>query len=143
MLERARAGRFRQIEVNRGLPAPFLVKYFERVGNEWRIQESVRKMVDFSHMNLAAPWAGLPPIDLLLLRNVLIYFSSDVRRTILQNVRRCLRRDGYLFVGGGETSLVLDGSFETMRSGRTVYYQVSPGQERRRLPDETEGQRSA
>jgi chemotaxis protein methyltransferase CheR len=124
MLERARAGRFRQIEVNRGLPAPLLVKYFERNGNEWRIAEPIRRMVDFSHINLAAPWPGLPAMDLLLLRNVLIYFSSDVRRTILQNVRHCLRRDGYLFVGGGETSLVLDRTFEPVRSGKTVYYRL-------------------
>jgi chemotaxis protein methyltransferase CheR len=129
MLERARAGRFRQIEVNRGLPAPFLVKHFERDGNDWRIAEPIRRMVDFSHVNLAAPWPGLPSMDLLLLRNVLIYFSSDVRRTILQNVRRCLRRDGYLFVGGGETSLVLDRTFEPVRSGKTVYYRVAQAQD--------------
>jgi len=124
MLERGRAGRFRQIEVNRGLPAACLLRYFEREGSEWRIREPIRRMVEFSHMNLAAPWPPLPAIDLLLLRNVLIYFSSDVRRTILQSVRRALRRDAYLFVGGGETSLVLDGSFETVRSGKTVYYRI-------------------
>jgi chemotaxis protein methyltransferase CheR len=125
MLARARSGRFRQIEVNRGLPAPLLVKYFERIGNEWQIREPIRRMVDFSHLNLAAPWPGIPSMDLLLLRNVLIYFSSDVRRTILQNVRRCLRRDGYLFVGGGETSLVLDRTFEPVRAGKTVYYRAA------------------
>ena len=125
MLARARSGRFRQIEVNRGLPAPFLVKYFERIGSEWQIREPIRRMVDFSHLNLAAPWPGIPSMDLLLLRNVLIYFSSEVRRTILQNVRRCLRRDGYLFVGGGETSLVLDRTFEPVRAGKTVYYRAA------------------
>lgn len=134
MLERARSGRFRQIEVNRGLPAPLLVKYFRREGNEWRIDESIRKMVDFSQINLAAPWPGLPSVDLLLLRHVLIYFSSDVRRTILQNVRQCLRRDGYLFVGGGETSLVLDRTFEPVRWGKAVYYRVSENETRRGRP---------
>lgn len=124
MLSRARAGRFRQIEVNRGLPAPFLVKYFQRIGNEWHIREPLRKMVDFSHLNLAAPWPGLPAMDLLLLRNVLLYFSSDVRGTILQNVRRTLRHDGYLLVGGGETSLVLDRTFEAVRSGKSVFYRI-------------------
>jgi chemotaxis protein methyltransferase CheR len=127
MLERARAGRYRQVEVNRGLPAPLLVKYFDRIGNEWHIREPVRSMVDFSHLNLAAAWPGLPPVDLLLLRNVLIYFSSDARGTILQNVRRTLRRDGYLFVGGGETSLVLDRTFEAVREGRAVYYRLPDG----------------
>jgi chemotaxis protein methyltransferase CheR len=130
MLARARAGRYRQIEVNRGLPAPLLVKYFERIGNEWQIRDPIRQMVDFSQVNLAAPWPGMAPVDLLLLRNVLIYFSSDVRRTILQNVRTCLRRDGYLFVGGGETSLVLDRTFEPVRAGKTVYYRIRPDGDR-------------
>ena len=126
MLERARAGRYRQVEINRGLPASLLVKYFERNGNEWEVREPIRNMVDFSHMNLAAAWPGLPSVDLLLLRNVLIYFSSDVRTTILRNVRKTLKRDGYLFVGGGETSLVLDRTFEAVREGRAVYYRIGP-----------------
>jgi chemotaxis protein methyltransferase CheR len=81
-------------------------------------------MVEFSHLNLAGSWPPLPLVDLLLLRNVLLYFSSDVRRTILQNVRRTLRQDGFLFVGGGETSLVLDPTFEPVRTGKTVYYRL-------------------
>jgi chemotaxis protein methyltransferase CheR len=124
MLARARAGRFRQVEVNRGLPAALLVRHFERIGNEWQIQDPVREMVEFSHLNLARPWPALPAMDLLLLRNVLLYFSSDVRKTILQNVRKTLRRDGSLFVGGGETSLVLDPTFEPVRTGKTVYYRL-------------------
>ncbi len=122
MLTRARAGLFRQVEVNRGLPAALLVRHFDRIGSEWQIRDSIRAMVEFSQLNLARPWPGLPAMDLLLLRNVLLYFSSDVRRTILQNVKKTLRRDGYLFVGGGETSLVLDPTFEAVRTGRTVYY---------------------
>ncbi len=124
MLARARAGRFRQVEVNRGLPAALLVRHFERIGNEWQIRDSIRTMVEFSHLNLARPWPALPAMDLLLLRNVLLYFSSDVRKTILQNVRKTLRRDGYLFVGGGETSLVLDPTFEPVRTGKTVSYRL-------------------
>jgi chemotaxis protein methyltransferase CheR len=124
MLERARAGRYRQVEINRGLPAALLIKHFERDGNEWQIKEPVRSMVEFSHLNLSAAWPGLPPVDLLLLRNVLIYFSSEVRATILRNVRQTLKKDGYLFVGGGETSLVLDQTFEAVREGRAVYYRI-------------------
>jgi chemotaxis protein methyltransferase CheR len=124
MLARARSGLFRQVEVNRGLPASLLVRHFQRIGSEWQIHDSIRAMVEFSHLNLARSWPALPAIDLLLLRHVLLYFSSDVRRTILQNVKKTLRRDGYLFVGGGETSLVLDPTFEPVRTGKTVYYRL-------------------
>lgn len=124
MLERARAGVYRQIEVNRGLPAACLVQHFERRGQDWKVKDRVRAMVEFSHLNLAAPWPSLPLFDVILLRNVLLYFSSDARRTILLGVTRQLRPDGYLFLGGGETILSLDRSFETARAGKAVCYKV-------------------
>lgn len=124
MLERARSGVYRQIEVNRGLPAACLVRHFERCGQDWKVKDRVRAMVEFSHMNLAASWPSLPLFDVILLRNVLLYFSSEARRTILLGVTRQLRPDGYLFLGGGETILSLDRSFETARAGKAVCYKV-------------------
>lgn len=124
MLERARAGRYRQLEVNRGLPAAYLVKYFERRDNEWIIGERPRRMVQFSQLNLAGPWPPLPPMDVILMRNVLLYFSSETRRTIYRNVGALLRPDGYLFLGGGETALALDKSFEALRVGKAACYQI-------------------
>jgi len=124
MLERGRAGAYRQIEVNRGLPANYLVKYFERVGDEYRVKERVRAMVRFSHLNLVEPWPKLPPFDVILMRNVLLYFSSETRRTILQSVVKSLRSDGTMIVGGGETSLALDRTFEPVRIGKAVCYRL-------------------
>ena len=124
MLQRARTGVYRQIEVNRGLPATLLVKYFERNGEEWRVKERVRRMVQFSHLNLIEPWRNLPLLDVILMRNVLIYFSNETRRTILQSVLKTLRPDGYLILGGGETSLALDRTFEPVRIGKAVCYRI-------------------
>ncbi|HEY6572694.1 MAG TPA: protein-glutamate O-methyltransferase CheR [Candidatus Eisenbacteria bacterium] len=123
-LQRAREGVYRQIEVNRGLPAPYLVKYFDRVGEEWRVKERVRGMVEFSQLNLIEPWPAFSRPDVILLRNVLLYFSSDARKTILQNVVRTLRPDGYLFLGGGETMLALDRTFESVRIGKAICYRI-------------------
>jgi chemotaxis protein methyltransferase CheR len=81
-------------------------------------------MVEFSHLNLATAWPSLPLLDVILLRNVLLYFSSDARRTILQGVTRQLRQDGYLFLGGGETILSLDRTFESARAGKAVCYRT-------------------
>lgn len=124
VLERARQGVYRQIEVNRGLPAAYLVKYFERAGEDWRVKERVREMVAFSQMNLIEPWPNFPRPDLILLRNVLLYLSSEARRTILQSVVKTLRPDGYLFLGGGETMLALDRTFESVRIGKAVCYRL-------------------
>jgi len=124
MLARARAGVFNQIEVNRGLPARLMLKYFECVGAEWRLHPHVRQMVEFQHINLAAPWPSLPQMDFIFMRNVLLYFNLETRKSILANVGRTLRPDGYFFMGGGETTLITDRSFESVRTGKAVCYRI-------------------
>jgi chemotaxis protein methyltransferase CheR len=112
VLERARQGRYTQMEVNRGLPARLLVKYFQRQGLDWQLHGDVRRMVEFRPLNLIEPWPPLPPLDVIFLRNVLIYFDADARREVLGKVRRVLRPDGSLFLGGAETVMHLDDTFE-------------------------------
>jgi chemotaxis protein methyltransferase CheR len=124
MLARARVGVFSQIEVNRGLPARLMLKYFDRDGSEWRLKPSVRQMVEFQQLNLAGVWPVLPAMDIILMRNVLLYFSLETRKVILARVGRTLRPDGYLFLGGGETTLITDRSFEPVRVGKAVCYRV-------------------
>jgi chemotaxis protein methyltransferase CheR len=124
MLARARAGVFNQIEVNRGLPARLMLKYFECEGSEWKIHPHVRQIVEFQNINLAAPWPSLPPMDFIFMRNVLLYFSLETRKSILTNVVRTLRPDGYFFLGGGETTLITDRSFESVRTGKAVCYRT-------------------
>ena len=75
ILERARNGRYGQHEVNRGLPATLLVKYFEQEGAQWRVTDEIRQMIDFRQMNLVQPWARRPPMDVIFMRNVLIYLG--------------------------------------------------------------------
>jgi len=124
MLARARAGVFNQIEVNRGLPARLMLKYFECEGSEWKIHPHVRQIVEFQSINLAAPWPSLPAMDFIFMRNVLLYFNLETRKSILANVARTLRPDGYLFLGGGETTLITDRSFESVRTGKAVCYRT-------------------
>jgi chemotaxis protein methyltransferase CheR len=114
MIEKARTGRYTQLEVNRGLPAALLVKYFTKRGVEWELRKELREWVEFRRMNLKEPLTGLPPMDLIFMRNVLIYFSLPTKREILGRVRQALKSDGYLFLGGAETALNIDESFERM-----------------------------
>ena len=124
MLARARAGVFNQIEINRGLPARLMLKYFDCVGAEWRIHPHVRQMVEFQHINLAASWPSLPSMDFIFMRNVLLYFNLETRKSILAKLGRTLRPDGYFFLGGGETTLITDRSFESVRTGKAVCYRT-------------------
>lgn len=124
MILRCRDGRYSQLEVNRGLPANLLVKYFDRADMDWRIREDVRRMIDFREMNLAGSWAGLPVCDLVFLRNVLIYFDDATKRQILAKVHGLMRPGSYLFLGSSETTLNLDTRFEQVKFDRTLCYRV-------------------
>ena len=124
MVKRSREGIYTQLEVNRGLPAPMLVRYFEKMGAEWRLKENIRKKAVFETHNLAV---GFPPAgswDIVFLRNVLIYFDTDTKRSVLAKVRRALRPDGYLFLGGAETTLNLDDEFERSPFARAGCYRL-------------------
>ena len=123
MLERARAGRYGQIEVNRGLPAHLLVKYFRRAGVGWEIDGSIRAMVRFRQQNLVDPWPSMPPMDLVLMRNVMIYFDVAAKQEILARVGDVLAPHGYLLLGTSETTLHLDDSFRRQAVGPTGWYQ--------------------
>lgn len=127
MVERARFGTYSQLEVNRGLPAPYLVRFFDQIEDRWVLKEDVRRMFRFFQLNLAEEWSTVPQVDVLLLRNVLIYFDVATRRRALRQVRRLLRPDGYLLLGSAETTLNLDELFDRVRVGRAVFYQVSKG----------------
>ena len=124
VLERARAGLYTQIEINRGLPAALLTRYFDKQGLHWRLKSEIRRMVDFQQSNLVQAWPSFPPLDVIFLRNVLIYFGVETKRAILARVRGLLKPDGYLFLGSSETTLNLEPAFEPITLGKTVCYQL-------------------
>lgn len=124
MLERSKAGIYSQTEVNRGLPAKLLVKYFQQNGTIWKLDDEIRNMVGFFHHNLARDQPSLPPVDILSMRNVLIYFDVATKRLVLDRIRRFLRPGGLLILGTAETTLNLDERFERVRLGRAVFYRA-------------------
>ncbi|MBM4001486.1 MAG: protein-glutamate O-methyltransferase CheR [Planctomycetes bacterium] len=122
---RAQRGRFSQIEVNRGLPAPLLLKYFERAGVHWDIVPEVRRMVRFQELNLIDNWTGMPSMDVVLLRNVLIYFSGETKKRILARVRRLMTPHTVLFLGGAETPSNVDPSLEQVQANNSIFYRLN------------------
>jgi chemotaxis protein methyltransferase CheR len=124
MLTRAEAGCYSQLEVNRGLPAASLVRHFERAGAQWRITSGLRRNITFRRLNLAAPLPPLPAFDVIFLRNVLIYFDVETKRSVLQRVSNVLKPDGWMFLGSAETTIGIDDRFERLVTGRTSAYRV-------------------
>jgi chemotaxis protein methyltransferase CheR len=107
MLERVRAGRYSQVEMNRGLPAAALVRHFTRAGTAWEVSPQLRGMVTTQHLNLADAYAftAIGTYDVVLLRNVLIYFDRATRYDVLRRMRPHVAPDGYLLLGSSETTL--------------------------------------
>ncbi len=124
MLKRCRAGRYSQLEVNRGLPTPLLLKWFRQESGQWEIDERLRLAVTFSPLNLAGPWPPMGIWDIVLIRNVMIYFEPDVKRSILSRIARMLAKDGYLILGGTETTLNLDDSYRAVEALKAGFYQL-------------------
>jgi chemotaxis protein methyltransferase CheR len=123
ILERAATGSFLQLEVNRGLPAQLLVKYFDKAGRDWRVKDSVRKLVTFSRFDLRDSMEPLGMFDLVLCRNVLIYFDQDTRRRVLAGIQQRLSPEGYLILGSSESILGLNDGYTRQRLGDSVVYQ--------------------
>jgi chemotaxis protein methyltransferase CheR len=124
VLEKARAARFSQIEMNRGLPATLLAKYFRREGMQWELAEHVRSMASFCKLNLIERWPPMPPMDVVFLRNVLIYFSPETKKAILEKVRSVMAPHGVLFLGAAETTMGLDAAFARVQVDSSVFYRL-------------------
>jgi chemotaxis protein methyltransferase CheR len=124
-VERARKARYHRIEVNRGLPARFLVKYFDQEDDEWVAKEQVRALCNFRQASLSTPRLPFSRLDdrfdIIFLRNVMLYFSQETRNTLLKEIRRVTAGDGYLLLGSTEQPS--DPSlWNPVLAGGTCYY---------------------
>ena len=125
VVERAQLGCYHRIEINRGLPARFVVRYFDHLGEDWVAKPEVKKMCNFRQANLCGP--SLPfnraedRFDVIFLRNVMLYFSQETRKSLLAGIHRILAPDGILFLGSSEQPA--DPSiWTTVLAGGTCYF---------------------
>jgi chemotaxis protein methyltransferase CheR len=106
VMERAQAGVYHRIEMNRGLPARFVVRYFDHVDEDWVVKPEIRKMCNFRRANLCAsplPFNRIDDrFDVIFLRNVMLYFSQESRKTLMAGIHKVLAPDGILFLGSSE-----------------------------------------
>lgn len=124
MLQRCRLGSYSQLEVNRGLPSGALLKWFRQEGVQWHIADCLRTAVTFKHLNLVQPWPAMPQWDLIFLRNVMIYFDNETKKSLLERTARVLSREGYLLLGNAETTFNLSGAFRRVEKLNSGFYQL-------------------
>ncbi len=123
-IAKAKSGAYSQIEINRGLPATLLIKYFRQDGTKWIIDERIRQMITFRQLNLIKPFPSwLGHFDVVFCRYVLIYFPSETKKQVLNRISRVMKPRGYLFLGATETPSEVPYGFIRRIIGRTVCYQ--------------------
>jgi chemotaxis protein methyltransferase CheR len=122
VVEYARRARYRRLEVNRGLPARMLLKHMTRDGEEWEVHPRIRAMCEFQCANLCGSLPRLPMFDLVLLRNVLLYFSQEDRASVFRDVRRQMAPDGYLLLGNAEQAEESTDLFGVEFSSNSYFY---------------------
>jgi chemotaxis protein methyltransferase CheR len=118
----ARRGRYTQAEVNRGLPAPHLIRSFRRDGLAWTIDEPIRRSIDFRVIDLVEAWSSPLEFDLIALRNVLPDLEGQSQSAILSRLARVLAPDGTLWLGEGETLIERNSPFERVTPERGSFY---------------------
>jgi chemotaxis protein methyltransferase CheR len=126
MVDRARAGLYTKLEVDRGAE-PYLRRYFQPAGRDWQLRKEVRDLASFGWGNLALPPVGVPLCDVIFLRNVLIYFDVPTKRRVIEHARSVLRPGGFLVLGGAESVPSLGPDWKRRDLERTVVFQNTGG----------------
>ncbi len=124
ILQLAKMGRYDAIAISRGLPEHLKDQYFEAQGRVYVIKDEVKRRVTFQPFNLKDPFSSLGSFDIVLLRNVAIYFSHDFKMDLFQKVANVLNPNGYLFLGASESLTGYTTDFLSQEHGRGLYYQM-------------------
>ncbi len=122
-VDKGKAGRFTQVEVNRGLPIQLLIKYFKQNGAFWMVDQSLKKLIRFKKLNLMGPFIGINGIDVVMCRYVLIYFDQQTKKEILNKIVKVINPGGYLFLGATETPIGLPPNMKRKTFGRATCWQ--------------------
>jgi chemotaxis protein methyltransferase CheR len=123
-LAKARAGRYSQFEVQRGLPVRQMIEWFEPVEADWVAKPELLAKISFQRHNLVSHDLPLGRFDAILCRNVLIYLSAPLRRHVFGLIARAIRADGVLLLGAGETVMGQTDSFGPSPLYRGLYRPV-------------------
>ena len=124
VIEQARRGVYEASVASRGLTDERKRRFFKRVDDGWQVTDEVSKRVSFRELNLMKSFASLGKFDIIYCRNVLIYFSADLKRDILSRMARALNPGGYLVLGGSESISSYSSDFELVRWRNGVIYKL-------------------
>lgn len=124
MLKEAAAGSYDRMAIGRGIAEDRLKRFFTQKGERWEVRPEIKNRISFRELNLMQSYAPLGKFDIVFCRNVLIYFSSELKKDILQRIAQTLNPRGYLFLGGSESPTSYIDAFEMIRTTHGVVYRL-------------------
>lgn len=125
-LDAAKDGVYQQLAIRRGMNDAYLKTYFDEENERFRIKQNIRSRVEFRIQNLQQSFTLLGKFDIIFIRNVLIYFSADLKQDILQRMHASLNLGGYLMLGASEAMNNLGDYFEMVQCHPGIVYRAKP-----------------
>ncbi|WP_312714084.1 protein-glutamate O-methyltransferase CheR [Stutzerimonas nitrititolerans] len=125
MLAACKAAEYDSLAIARGLSAERLQRYFDvKAPGRWAVKPAIRSRVEFRALNLLDSYAVLGKFDIVFCRNVLIYFSADVKKDILRRIHATLKPGGYLFLGASEALNGLPELYQMVQCSPGIIYKA-------------------
>lgn len=134
MLESAKTGTYDALALSRGLSPERKQRFFVPQGGLWQVKDEIRSRVRFAELNLMNNYASLGKFNIVFCRNVLIYFSSQLKRDILRRIAQAMMPGGYLFLGSTETIASYSDAFDTVRHEGGIVYRLKADSSRPAVP---------
>jgi chemotaxis protein methyltransferase CheR len=122
VLDEAKAAAYSESSLSRGMDAINKARYFEKNYLGYSLKQEVTQQVRFQQFNLLKPFTALGNFDVIFCRNVLIYFSAEVKCDILLRMVECLEPDGYLFLSSSEALPPGINQLEAIQTQQTCIY---------------------
>ena len=126
-LSKAIAGEYTEMEVKRGLSPDRMAKYFVKDEKRWLVNSWIQIMVEFRQINLISPFTLLGTFDVILCRNVLIYFDHTTKVDTIDQFYNMLCEGGFLILGATENLYAMTDKFESIHYGDTLIYRKPSG----------------
>lgn len=123
MIDRAKAGIYSQLEVNRGLPVTLLLKYFTKQGMDWAIKDDLAQIIEYYKFDLLTSPPAVGPVDVVFLRSSLANLSQEAKTAAYENIHKLMAPDGYLFLVNGTGHEGIANVFERVPSDKAVCFQ--------------------
>lgn len=120
-LEIAKKGEYTQFEVQRGIPTPLLIKYFSQHKENWKINSDIQSYVTFEQGNLVREFGDIGKFDIVLCRNVLIYFDQETKKDILTRIAKHMAPHAIIFLGCSESMLVMKDLFDPFDNNTGIH----------------------